>query len=81
MGLKPLHFLVGLLAGVTVGSTAALLAAPRSGRETRYSLSREAKRMAVRATGLHPSEWRDIAAEDDGRHVVENLERIRSAGF
>lgn len=81
MGLKPLPFLFGLLAGVVVGSTAALLTAPRSGRETRGSLSREAKRMAVRATGLHPNEWRDISAEDDGRHLVDNLERIRSAGF
>lgn len=81
MKVKPFQFLAGLLAGVVVGSAAALLVAPRSGREIRHSLSREAKRMAVCTTGLHPNEWRDISAEDSGRNLVKNLGRIRSAGL
>ena len=81
MEVKPFQLLAGVLAGVVVGLAAALLVTPRSGREMRRSLSREAKRMAVRATGLHPHEWRDISAEDTGRKLVKNLGRIRSAGL
>lgn len=76
-----LSFFVGLLAGAAFGSAAALLLAPRSGRDARQSLEKEAKRMAVRLSGLHPHEWGDIAEEENGRNLVENLEHIRSAGF
>jgi gas vesicle protein len=74
-------FLAGLLAGAAIGSAGALLLAPRSGRDTRGSLSREAKRYAVRLSGLHPQEWNDIADEENGRNLIANLEHIRSAGL
>lgn len=74
-------FVAGLLTGMVVGSVAALLFAPRSGRETRDRLERDAKRMAVRLSGLHPQEWSDISAEENGRNLVENLDVIRAAGL
>lgn len=76
-----MSFLAGILAGAAFGSAAALLWAPRPGRDTRDSLSREAKKMAVRISGLHPHEWSDIAEEENGRNLLENLEHIRSAGL
>ena len=74
-------FVAGLLAGVVVGAAAALCFAPRSGRETREQLQRDAKRMAVRLSGLHPHEWSDIEAEENGRNLVENIDGIRAAGL
>lgn len=79
--MKPLEFLAGMLVGVTFGTAAAVLLTPKSGHQLRDSLTREAKRLAVRATGLHPQEWREISAEDNGRSVLENISNIRSAGF
>jgi gas vesicle protein len=76
-----ISFLAGLFAGVVFGSTAALALAPRSGRDARSSLSKEARRLAVRVSGLHPQEWRDIEDEETRRNLLENFERIRSAGL
>jgi gas vesicle protein len=76
-----ISFLAGVIAGVVFGSGAALVLAPRSGRETRGSLAKEARRLAVRMSGLHPQEWRDIEEEDASRNLLENFERIRSAGL
>jgi gas vesicle protein len=70
-----------MLVGLSFGTAAAVLLAPRPGRHVRDSLSREAKRFAVRATGLHPEEWREISVEDNGRTVLENMNNIRNAGF
>lgn len=78
---KAISFLVGLFAGMAFGSAGALILAPRSGRETRSSLTKEARRMAVRVSGLHPQEWRDIEEEEANRNLLENFERIRSAGL
>ncbi|HSF17146.1 MAG TPA: YtxH domain-containing protein [Vicinamibacteria bacterium] len=79
--MKPVHFLTGLIAGVVAGSLGTLFLTPRSGRDMRESLTREAKRLAVRTTGLHPREWSEIAAEESGRSVLENIGRIRAAGL
>lgn len=79
--MKPLEFLAGMLVGVTFGTAAAVLLTPKPGHQLRDSLTREAKRLAVRATGLHPHEWREISAEDNGRSVLDNISKIRSAGF
>ena len=79
--MKPVHFLTGLIAGVVAGSLGTLFLTPSSGRDMRQSLTREAKRFAVRTTGLHPREWSEIAAEESGRSVLENIARIRAAGL
>ena len=70
-----------MLVGVTFGTVAAVLLTPKPGHQLRNSVARGAKRLAVRATGLHPQEWREILAEDNGRSVLENISKIRSAGF
>lgn len=74
-------FVAGLFAGMAFGSAGALMFAPRSGRETRHSWTKEARRMAVRVSGLHPQEWSDIEEEEARRNLLENFERIRSAGL
>ena len=74
-------FVAGVFSGIVFGSTLALMLAPSSGRETRSSLSKEARRMAVRFSGLHPQEWNDIQEEENRRTLLENFERIRSAGL
>jgi gas vesicle protein len=76
-----ISFLAGIFAGIVVGSTAGLMLAPRSGRDARDSLAKEARRLAVRVSGLHPQEWRDIEEEEARRSLLENFERIRSAGL
>ena len=79
--MKPLEFLAGMLVGGTFGTAAAVLLTLKPGHQLRNSLAREAKRLAVRATGLHLQEWREILAEDNGRRVLENISKLRSAGF
>jgi gas vesicle protein len=76
-----ISFLAGLFAGVVFGTTAALLLAPRSGRETRSSMAKEARRWAVRVSGLHPQEWSDIEEEEASQNLLESFEQIRAAGL
>ncbi len=78
-----MQFLVGLFVGTALGSAAALLFAPKTGRQLRESLSGEARRLAVKASryGLDPIETYDLTASEAGRAVVKNIERIRSAGL
>jgi hypothetical protein len=37
--------------------------------------------VSVRLSGLHPREWCDIEAEDNGRNLAENIDGIRAAGL
>jgi gas vesicle protein len=78
-----MEFLAGLLVGTALGASAAVLLAPKTGRQMRESLAEEARRLAVKASryGLDPSELYDVAASEAGRAVVKNIERIRSAGL
>jgi gas vesicle protein len=55
------NFLAGFLVGATVGAIAALLLAPKSGRELRESLAEEGKKLRDRAV-------------DEGRRFVEQAE-------
>ncbi len=55
------NFLAGFLVGVTLGAIAALLLAPKSGRELRESLAEEGKKLRDRAV-------------DEGRRFVEKAE-------
>jgi gas vesicle protein len=55
------NFLAGFLVGATIGAIAALLLAPKSGRELRESLTEEGKKLKDRAV-------------DEGRRFVEKAE-------
>jgi gas vesicle protein len=55
------NFLAGFLVGAALGAIAALLLAPKSGKELRESLSEEGKRLRDRAV-------------DEGRRFVEKAE-------
>jgi gas vesicle protein len=81
LGKDGISFLAGVLTGIAFGSAAALLLAPRPGRDTRERLAKDAKRLAVRVSGLHPVEWSDLEVEDNGRNLVANLDGIRAAGL
>jgi gas vesicle protein len=76
-----MEFLAGLLMGTVLGSAVALLLIPRSGRDVRHSLAYHAKRAAMKVSGIHPTEWREIVSEENSRDLVENLYGIRSAGL
>ena len=77
------EFLVGLLVGTAVGSMAALLFAPKTGRQMRESLAGEARRLAVKASryGIDLNELYDLKASEEGKAVVKNIQCIRSAGL
>lgn len=55
------NFLAGFLVGATLGAIAALLLAPKSGKELRESLAEEGKKIRDRAV-------------DEGRRFVEKAE-------
>lgn len=55
------NFLAGFLVGATLGAIAALLLAPKSGRELRESLTEEGRKLRDRAV-------------DEGRRFVEKAE-------
>jgi gas vesicle protein len=55
------NFLAGFLVGATLGAVAALLLAPKSGRELRESLTEEGMKLKDRAV-------------DEGRRFVEKAE-------
>jgi gas vesicle protein len=55
------NFLAGLLVGAALGAIAALLLAPKSGKELRESLAEEGKKLRDRAM-------------DEGRRFVETAE-------
>ena len=55
------NFLAGFLVGAALGAIAALLLAPKSGRELRESLTEEGKKLRDRAV-------------DEGRRFVEKTE-------
>jgi gas vesicle protein len=55
------NFLAGFLVGATLGAMAALLLAPKSGRELRESLTEEGKKLKDKAL-------------DEGRRLVEKAE-------
>jgi gas vesicle protein len=55
------NFLAGFLVGATLGAIAALLLAPKSGRELRESLTEEGKKLKDKAL-------------DEGRRFVEKAE-------
>lgn len=78
-----MDFLVGILVGMALGTTTALLLAPKTGRQVRELLVKEARKLASKTSrqGLDTSHWSDLAAEQAGRFLVENLHDIRSAGL
>ena len=55
------NFLAGFLVGATIGAIAALLLAPKSGRELREALTEEGRKLRDRAV-------------DEGRRYVEKAE-------
>jgi len=55
------NFLAGFLVGATLGAIAALLLAPKSGKELRESLAEEGKKLRERAV-------------EEGRRIVEKAE-------
>ena len=65
------NFLVGLFVGLALGSMAALLAAPMSGRRLRRDVSREGRKLAHRASETM-EEIRDTGADvyEKAREVV-----------
>ena len=77
------EFLVGLLVGTALGAMSALLFAPKTGRQMRESLAGEARRLAVKASryGIDPKELYDLTSSEEGKAVVRNIQRIRSAGL
>lgn len=76
-----MRFVAGLLFGSLFGATTAVLLAPSSGRQLRSSLSKEAKKLAVRATGLVPKDWTRVAEEEITREILDNVASLRSAGL
>ncbi len=76
-----MKFAAGLLFGTVVGAAAAILVAPMSGHRLRNSLTKEAKKLAVRATELVPNEWAEMAEEEVTRQILENVTNLRTAGL
>lgn len=65
---------VWLLAGIGIGSGAALLLAPSSGEEMRYAIGRTCRK-AVRRIGRRTEELRDRAEE-----LVDRVHDLRERG-
>ena len=76
-----MKFFVGFLCGTALGAAAAVLWAPSSGRRLRATITKEVKKLAVKASTLVPDEWDRISAEDNTKEILENIENLRSAGF
>ena len=67
-------FLIGLLAGGAIGSIAALLYAPKSGREFRKDIGKKSREV-VKETGHYVDSAKTRASEiiSDGRKKAESL--------
>ncbi len=67
-------FMLGLIAGGAIGSIAALLYAPKSGRELRKDI-RKKSREVIKETGEYVDSAKTRAAEiiSEGRQKAENL--------
>ena len=76
-----MKFAAGLLFGTVVGAAAAILVAPMPGHRLRGSISKEAKKLLVRATELIPNEWAQMAEEEVTREILENVTNLRTAGL
>jgi gas vesicle protein len=74
---------IGILVGVSVGLASVLLFSTKRGSRLRTSLVERAKDAAdqVRSLGRDPDAWRDRKRERVGRTLLDQLERIRSAGL
>ena len=76
-----MKFVAGFLCGTLLGATTAVLLAPSSGRRLRASLTKEVKKLAVRATELVPDEWTQMAEEEITKEILDNVATLRSAGL
>lgn len=78
-----MQFLAGCLIGAAMGSATAFLLTPKRGRQIRDTLSQEARRLAAKAYPFvfNSNKWNDLAAMEEARYVINNLESIRSAGL
>ena len=77
------EFIAGICVGAAMGCTTMLLLAPKSGRQVRESLAREAQRLAAKAYNScgDLNELKDVVAAKTAENLVNNIESIRSAGL
>lgn len=76
-------FLAGLVVGAAMGCTTILFFTPKSGRQVRDSLTKEARRLAAKAYKScgDLNELRDVIATETAENLVNNIQSIRSAGL
>lgn len=77
------EFFAGLFVGAAMGCTTILLFTPKSGRQVRDSLAKEARRLAAKAYKScgDLNELKDVIANETAENLVNNIQSIRSAGL
>jgi gas vesicle protein len=77
------EFVAGILVGAAMGCTTALLFTPKTGRQVRDSLAKEARRLATKAYGscCNLQDLTDMMSNKASENIVQNIQSIRSAGL
>jgi gas vesicle protein len=76
-------FVAGAFVGVAMGCATVLLFTPRTGRQVRDSLSKEARRLATKAYKScgNLDDLRDMMTNEAAENIVQNIQSIRAAGL
>jgi gas vesicle protein len=76
-------FVAGTLVGAVMGCATVLLFTPRTGRQVRDSISKEARRLATKAYSScgNLDDLTDMVAAKTARNIVQNPQSIRAAGL
>jgi gas vesicle protein len=77
------EFVAGALVGVAMGCATVLLFTPKTGRQVRDSITKEARRLATKAYKScgNLEDLRDMVTSDAAENVVQNIQSIRAAGL
>jgi gas vesicle protein len=78
-----IRFVAGTLVGAAMGCATVLLFTPRTGRQVRNSISKEARRLATKAYSScgNLDDLTEMVTARTAQNIVQNPQSIRAAGL